>query len=68
MQLRLFISVMGLDYAYSVDDMIADDSALLAAITQRDSASAQKIWERRMAAAVAYMVRQLDAGTHSRSL
>ncbi|TPQ15590.1 GntR family transcriptional regulator [Streptomyces sporangiiformans] len=62
MQLRFFISVMGLDYAYSVDDMIADDSALLAALTRRDAVSAQKIWERKMTAAVEYMVRQLDAG------
>lgn len=62
MQLRLFISVMGLDYAYSIDDIVTDDSAILDAVRDRDPAAAQELWKQKMDAAVRYMVRQLGPG------
>lgn len=62
MQLRLFISVMGLDYAYSIDDIVTDDSAILDAVRDHDAAAAQQLWKQKMDAAVRYMVRQLASG------
>lgn len=65
-QLRLFISVMGLNYAYSIDDIVTDDHAIFDAIKQRNAATARSRWEQKMDAAVTYMVRQRDSGTWSR--
>lgn len=59
-QLRMFVAVMGLDYAYSVEAMVEEDSALLAAITRRDSALALTLWEQKMLAVTQYMTRQLE--------
>ncbi|MGH3357255.1 MAG: helix-turn-helix domain-containing protein [Nocardioidaceae bacterium] len=67
MQLRLFISVMGLAYAYSSDDIVAADTAIFDAVGRRDAATAQQLWQEKMAAAVDYMVRQLEASTPPRS-
>jgi DNA-binding GntR family transcriptional regulator len=58
-QLRMFVAVMGLDYAYSVDAMVKEDSALIAAITRRDSGLALGLWNQKMHAVSQYMTQQL---------
>jgi DNA-binding GntR family transcriptional regulator len=60
-QVRMFLAIMGLDYAYSVDAIVKDDTALLAAITRRDTARALSLWDTKMTAAAQYMTRQLEA-------
>jgi DNA-binding GntR family transcriptional regulator len=60
-QLRLFIAVMGLDYAYSIPGMCRDDTALLDRIRARDAAGAARVWHRKIDDAVAYMTTQLTA-------
>jgi DNA-binding GntR family transcriptional regulator len=59
--LRLFIAVMGLDYAYSIPGMCRDDTALLDRIRARDAAGAARVWHRKIDDAVAYMTTQLTA-------
>lgn len=59
-QIKLFTTVMGLRYAYSIDDILADDSALLDAVRRRDPTEARRLWDLKMEAAVRYMVRQLE--------
>jgi DNA-binding GntR family transcriptional regulator len=61
-QLKLFTTVMGLNYAYSSDDILADNSAILDAVRRRDPGEAKRLWEQKMEAAARYMVRQLDRG------
>lgn len=60
-QLRMFVAIMGLDYAYSVDAMVDEDSALLAAIIRRDIGQALALWEQKMTAVMQYMTRQLES-------
>lgn len=57
----MFIAVMGLDYAYDVPAMIADDTGLFAAIIRRDVPGALRLWDRKMTEAAQYMTRQLKA-------
>jgi DNA-binding GntR family transcriptional regulator len=63
MQLRLFTSLMGLEYTYSIDDIVRDDTALLDAVRRRDAARARRLWEQKMDAAADYMIRQLEHST-----
>lgn len=60
-QLEMFVAVMGLDYAYDVPAMVADDTGLFRAIIRRDAAGVQQLWDRKMTEAVQYMTRQLEA-------
>jgi len=60
LQLKLFTTVMGLKYAYSIDGIIADDSAILDAVRHRDTAEARRLWDQKMDSCVRYMLRQLD--------
>lgn len=60
-QLEMFIAVMGLDYAYDVPAMIADDTGLFAAIIRRDVPGVLRLWDRKMTEAAQYMTRQLEA-------
>lgn len=59
LQLRLFISIMGLDYGYSVDDIVADNEAILRALQLRDAELVTALWRRKIEAAVRYMAAQL---------
>lgn len=63
MQVRLFTSVLGLKYTYSIDDIVTDDTALLDAVRRRDAARARHLWEQKMDAAARYMLRQLESTT-----
>jgi DNA-binding GntR family transcriptional regulator len=60
MQVRLFTSLMGLEYTYSIEDIVTDDTALLDAVRRRDAARARGLWEQKMDAAADYMIRQLE--------
>jgi DNA-binding GntR family transcriptional regulator len=59
-QVRMFLAIMGLDYAYSIDAIVEDDTALLGAVTRRDTAHAVRLWDTKMVAAAQYMTRQLE--------
>lgn len=60
-QIRLFTAVMGVRYAYSVPQMVRDDTLLLQHVTARDEASALQTWHTKMDDAVAYMLTQLGS-------
>ena len=65
-QIRLFTTVMGVRYAYSVPQMVRDDTALLHHVKAREEAAALKVWHAKMDDAVSYMVTQLgSSGTPS---
>ncbi|MFC9557176.1 helix-turn-helix domain-containing protein [Rhodococcus sp. NPDC056960] len=67
LQLRMFISILGLDYAYSVDDIVADDTAILDALRNQDPELVTSLWSRKIDNAVFNMVdlfrRHEGAGT-----
>jgi DNA-binding GntR family transcriptional regulator len=56
--LRMFIAVLGLDYAYPIDAIIRDDQAIFAAIDAGDGAAAVELWRAKMNDAVTYMLGQ----------
>ncbi|HKT00807.1 MAG TPA: FCD domain-containing protein [Rugosimonospora sp.] len=57
--LRMFIAVMGLDYAYPIDGILRDDRAIFAAIDAGDAEAAVALWRTKMNDAVAYMLQAL---------
>ncbi|TFI42505.1 GntR family transcriptional regulator [Rhodococcus sp. 1R11] len=59
LQLRMFLSILGLDYAYAAGDIVEENSALLRAMQDRDSDEVTQLWRRKVDKAVAYMVEQL---------
>ncbi|MFC9363004.1 helix-turn-helix domain-containing protein [Rhodococcus sp. NPDC057014] len=58
LQLRMFVSILGLDYAYSVDDIVADDTAILDALRSQDPELVTSLWSRKIDNAVFNMVEQ----------
>jgi DNA-binding GntR family transcriptional regulator len=54
--LRMFIAVMGLGYAYPVDAIVRDDRAIFAAIDNGDSEAAVELWQTKMNDAREYML------------
>ena len=68
LQLRMFVSILGLDYAYSVDDIVADDTAILDALRNQEPELVTSLWSRKIDNAVFNMVelfrRHEDAGIH----
>jgi len=65
-QLRMFVAVLGLRYAYSVPNMCQDDIALLRLITDRNGPDAVSRWNSKMKDAANYMIQQLDPNAHVR--
>jgi DNA-binding GntR family transcriptional regulator len=59
-QLRMFISVMGLDYAFPIDSILARDRRIFAAIDAADEQAAVERWRAKMDDAAAYMLEQLQ--------
>lgn len=57
--LRMFIAVMGLDYAYPIDAILRDNRAIFAAIDDGDSEAAVELWRTKMNDAMEYMLGQL---------
>lgn len=59
-QLRLYVAVMGVRYAYSVPDMVRDNSQLLDRIAAGASGPALAAWDSKMRDAAQYMLGQLS--------
>ncbi|QSE91550.1 GntR family transcriptional regulator [Rhodococcus pseudokoreensis] len=59
LQLRMFVSILGLEYAYSVDEIVADDTAIMRALEAQDPEEVTRLWRRKIDNAVTYMVGQL---------
>ncbi|MFE7418255.1 helix-turn-helix domain-containing protein [Rhodococcus sp. NPDC057529] len=59
LQLRMFVSILGLEYAYSVDEIVADNTAILLALEAHDPDKVTRLWRRKIDNAVTYMVGQL---------
>jgi DNA-binding GntR family transcriptional regulator len=59
--LRMFIAVMGLDYAYPIDAILRDDRAIFEAIDSGDGEVAAERWRVKIDAAASYMLGQLAA-------
>ncbi|AHK29038.1 hypothetical protein OPAG_02255 [Rhodococcus opacus PD630] len=59
LQLRMFVSILGLEYAYSVDEIVADDTAIFHALEAHESEEVTLLWRRKIDNAVTYMVEQL---------
>ncbi|SDL74830.1 DNA-binding transcriptional regulator, GntR family [Geodermatophilus siccatus] len=63
--LRMFIAVMGLDYAYPIDAILQDDRAIFEAIDSGNGEVAVERWRVKIDDAATYMLGQLEA-TRSR--
>jgi hypothetical protein len=59
--LRMFIAVMGLDYAYPIDAILRDDRAIFEAIDAGDGDVAVERWRTKIDDAATYMLGQLPA-------
>ncbi len=59
LQLRMFVSILGLEYTYSVDEIVADNTAILLALEAQDPEEVTRLWRRKIDNAVTYMVGQL---------
>ena len=59
LQLRMFVSLLGLEYAYSVDEIVADNTAISHALEAQDPDEVTRLWRRKIDNAVTYMVEQL---------
>jgi DNA-binding GntR family transcriptional regulator len=58
-QLRIYIAILGFRYAYSVDEMVDDDSELFEVIATRNQAAAVTKWQKKMSAAYEYMASEV---------
>jgi DNA-binding GntR family transcriptional regulator len=59
-QLRMFIAVMGLDYAFPIDSILDRDRRIFAAIDAADEQAAVEQWRAKVDDAAAYMLEQLQ--------
>jgi DNA-binding GntR family transcriptional regulator/transposase len=59
-QLRMFIAVMGADYAFPIHPILMENRQIFAAIDAGDADAAVEQWRSKMDGAVAYMLRQLQ--------
>jgi DNA-binding GntR family transcriptional regulator len=59
-QLRMFIAVMGLDYAFPIDSILDRDRRIFAAIDAADEQAAVEQWRAKIDHAAAYMLEQLQ--------
>jgi DNA-binding GntR family transcriptional regulator len=60
LQLRLFVTLMGLSYEYPVDEIVTDDSRILDAIRARDPDAAVVAWRSKIDNCVSYMMLHAD--------
>lgn len=69
--LRILIAVMGVDYAYPIEDIVRDDDAIFAALDAGDTDRAVTLWRAKMSDARAYMIERIGRTpprrTHSRT-
>jgi DNA-binding GntR family transcriptional regulator len=64
LQLRLFVTLMGLDYEYPVDGMVSDDTRILDAILARDPDAAVAAWRSKTDNCARYMMLHLAERSH----
>jgi DNA-binding GntR family transcriptional regulator len=60
LQLRLFVTLMGLNYQYPVDEIVTDDTRILDAIQAHDADAAVAAWRSKIDNCVRYMVQNLN--------
>jgi DNA-binding GntR family transcriptional regulator len=60
-QVRMFIAVVGITYAFPIDPIVGRNRALLAAIDAGDDDLAAQRWREKIDEALAYMLEQVDA-------
>jgi DNA-binding GntR family transcriptional regulator/transposase len=60
LQLRLFVTLMGLNYQYPVDEIVTDDTRILETIRDNDPDAAVAAWRGKIDNCVRYMVLHLD--------
>lgn len=58
-QMVMFITLLGVQYNYPADRMLAQDARLLAAIRARDQEAAVRAWQEKMDAGARYMLGQV---------
>ena len=58
---RMFMAVMGLGYAYPVDDILRDDRLIFAALDAGDGEAAVERWRIKMNDAMAYMLGEVGS-------
>jgi DNA-binding GntR family transcriptional regulator len=59
-QLRIYIALLGYRYAYSIRDMVRDDSEILDLINQKQTNAAVAKWQQKMQAAYEYLAGQIS--------
>jgi hypothetical protein len=60
-QVRMFIAVVGITYAFPIEPIVLRNRALLAAIDEGDDELAAQCWRDKMDEALAYMLEQVEA-------
>ena len=60
LQLRLFVTLMGLNYEYPVDEIVADDSRILDTINAHDVEGAVAAWRSKTDNCARYMMGHID--------
>jgi DNA-binding GntR family transcriptional regulator len=60
LQVHLFVTLMGLRYAYPIDGILADDTRILDAIRCRDPEAAVAAWRSKIDNCIRYMMAHLD--------
>lgn len=60
-QVRMFIAVIGITYAFPVDPIVTRNRAILAAVDAGDDELAAERWREKMDEALAYMLDQVEA-------
>lgn len=60
LQLRLFVTLMGLNYEYPVDDIVADDSRILDTINAHDVEGSVAAWRSKTDNCARYMMGHID--------
>lgn len=63
LQVRLFVTTMGLNYQYPKDEMVEDTRRLLTAIRARDVNAAVVVWRSKIDNAAHYMLEKLTGST-----
>lgn len=61
LQLRLFVTVIGLDYQYPTDEIVTDGRRLVRACQENDAEAAVAAWRQKTDNCVRHMLRFLDA-------
>ncbi|OKI86064.1 hypothetical protein AMK11_14565 [Streptomyces sp. CB02414] len=67
-QLRIFVAILGLDYAYPPERILRDNTEILEALRHRSPEDAARIWRAKMDHCVRYLIAQLPAESFDQGL